>query len=152
MEDIFRGEIEQTAKMIRKAYDNGVRILSGSESGFALTPYGHWHGRELEIFVNSLDLTPVEAITTATKNGAWAMQMEDQLGTIEKDKLADIIIVDSDPTEDIRVLNDKNKISTVIIDGKVLNLSDLWPIHESLAGWKVGNWAGEILTWDKAYK
>ncbi len=152
MEDIFRGEIEQTAKMIRKAYDNGVRILSGSESGFALTPYGHWHGRELEIFVNSLDLTPIEAITTATKNGAWAMQMEDQLGTIEKDKLADIIIIDSDPTEDIRVLNNKNEISTVIADGKVLNLSDLWPSHEPLAGWKVGNWAGEVLTWDKAYQ
>jgi len=151
MEDIFRGEIEQTAKMIRKAYDNGVRILSGSESGFALTPYGHWHGRELEIFVDSLDLTPVEAITTATKNGAWAMQMEDQLGTIEKDKLADIIIVDSDPTDDITVLNNKNEISSVIADGKLLNLSDLWPTHEPLAGWKVGNWAGEVLTWDKAY-
>ena len=138
--------------MIRLAYDNGVRILSGSESGFALTPYGHWHGRELEIFVNSLDLSPLEAITTATKNGAWAMQMEDQLGTIEKDKLADIIIVDSDPIEDIRVLNDKDEISTVVSDGKVLNLSDLWPTHEPLAGWKVGNWAGEVLTWDKAYK
>ena len=152
MEDIFRGEIEQTAKMIRKAYDNGVRILSGSESGFALTPYGHWHGRELEIFVNSLDLTPVEAITTATKNGAWAMQMEDQLGTIEQDKLADIIIVDSDPTKDITVLNNKNEISTVIANGEVLNLSELWPSREQLAGWKVGNWASEILTWDKAYR
>ena len=65
-EDILRGEIEQTKKMIRLAYDNGVRILSGSESGFALTPYGHWHGRELES-VNSLDLTPLEAITTVTK-------------------------------------------------------------------------------------
>ena len=152
MEDIFRGEIEQTAKMIRKAYDNGVRILSGSESGFALTPYGHWHGRELEIFVNSLDLSPVEAITTATKNGAWAMQMEDQLGTIEQDKLADIIIVDSDPTEDITVLNNKSEISTVIANGEVLNLSELWPSREQLAGWKVGNWASEILTWDKAYR
>ncbi|MBD30062.1 MAG: amidohydrolase [Acidimicrobiaceae bacterium] len=151
MEDIFRGEIEQTAKMIRKAYDNGVRILSGSESGFALTPYGHWHGRELEIFVDSLDLTPIEAITTATKNGAWAMQMEDQLGTIEKNKLADIIIVDSDPTADITVLNNKNEISEVIANGKRLNLSELWPDREPLAGWKVGNWANEILTWEKAY-
>jgi imidazolonepropionase-like amidohydrolase len=152
MEDIFRGEIEQTAKMIRKAYDSGVRILSGSESGFALTPYGHWHARELEIFVNYLNLSPVEAITTATKNGAWAMQMEDDLGTIETEKLADIIIVDSDPTEDITVLNDKSKIVEVISDGKKLNLQNLWPDHRPLAGWKVGNWAGEILTWERAYE
>ena len=152
MEDIFRGEIEQTAKMIRKAYDNGVRILSGSESGFALTPYGHWHGRELEIFVNYLNLTPVEAITTATKNGAWAMQMEDDLGTIEEGKLADVIIVDADPVAEITALNDKNKINEVIINGKRLELDGLWPEHEPIPGWKVGNWAGEILTWEKAYE
>ena len=138
--------------MIRKAYDNGVRILSGSESGFALTPYGHWHGRELEIFVNYLNLTPVEAITTATKNGAWAMQMEDDLGTIEEGKLADVIIVDADPVAEITALNDKNRINEVIINGKRLELDGLWPEHEPIPGWKVGNWAGEILTWEKAYE
>jgi len=45
MEDIFRGEIAATAKMMRRAYDAGVRMVCGSESGFALTPYGHWHAR-----------------------------------------------------------------------------------------------------------
>jgi cytosine/adenosine deaminase-related metal-dependent hydrolase len=78
--------------------------------------------------------------------------MEDDLGTIETEKLADIIIVDSDPTEDITVLNDKSKIVEVISDGKKLNLQNLWPDHRPLAGWKVGNWAGEILTWERAYE
>ena len=152
MEDIFRGEIEQTAKMIRKAYDNGVRILSGSESGFALTPYGHWHAREMQVFVEDLGLTPVEAIETATKNGAWAMQLDDQLGTLEVGKLADLLIIDGDPIADISILNDKTKINTIISRGEQVDLDSLWPSHEPIAGWKVGNWANEILTWDKAYE
>ncbi|MDP6145470.1 MAG: amidohydrolase family protein [Acidimicrobiales bacterium] len=151
MEDIFRGEIEQTAKMVRKAYDNGVRIIAGSESGFALTPYGHWHARELEVFVEVLGLTPIEAITTATKNGAWTMLMEDQLGTLEEGKLADLLIVDGNPCEDISILNDKNRIETVISRGQRVVFDDTWPSHDEIPGWKVGNWGDEILTWDKAY-
>ena len=151
MEDIFRGEIEETAKMIRKAYDAGIRLLSGSESGFALTPYGHWHARELEIFVEVLGLSEVEAISTATKNGAWAMRMEDELGTLEEGKLADILVIDGDPTSDITILNDKSQLVEVISRGKRVDLSRPWPDHSPISGWKVGNWAEEILTWDRAY-
>ena len=152
MEDIFRGEIEQTAKMIRKAYDAGIRLVSGSESGFALTPYGHWHARELEIFVEVLGLSEVEAITTATKNGAWTMRMEDHLGTLEEGKLADVIIIDGDVTSDITMLNDKSRLNEVISRGSRVDLSGPWPEHGSIPGWKVGNWAAEILTWGKAYE
>ena len=56
--DLFRGEIEATATMLRAAHDAGVRILCGSESGFALTPYGHWHAREMEVLVEAMGLTP----------------------------------------------------------------------------------------------
>ena len=146
MEDIFRGEIEQTAKMIRKAYDAGIRLVSGSESGFALTPYGHWHARELEIFVEVLGLSEVEAITTATKNGAWTMRMEDHLGTLEEGTLADVIIIDGDVTSDITMLNDKSRLTEVISRGTRVDLSGPWPEHGSIPGWKVGNWAAEILT------
>ena len=152
MEDIFRGEIEQTAKMIRKAYDAGIRLLSGSESGFALTPYGHWHARELEVFVEVLGLSEIEAITTATKNGAWTMRMEDELGTLEVGKLADVIIIDGDPTSNIKLLNDKSCISEVICRGSRIDLSNPWPEHDALPGWKVGNWADQILTWETAYE
>jgi len=151
MEDVFRGEIQATAKMMRKAYDAGVRIISGSESGFALTPYGHWHGREMQVFVEELGLSEVEAITTATKNGAWSMRMEDELGTIEVGKLADVLVIDGDPTVDITMLNDKNRLSEVISRGERVDLTAPWPEHGPIKGWKVSNWASEILTYDRAY-
>ena len=44
--------------MLRTAYDAGVPVLCGSESGFALTPYGHWHAREMEVLVEAMGLTP----------------------------------------------------------------------------------------------
>lgn len=150
MEHTFRDEIQATAKMIRKAYDAGVRIISGSESGFALTPYGHWHARELEVFVNEVGLSQLEAITTATRNGAWTMRMEDELGTVEVGKLADVLVVDGDPSTDITVLQDKRRLVEVICRGERTDLSAPWPEHGPIPGWKVGNWAGEILTWDRA--
>jgi len=151
MEAVFRGEIAATAKMMRKAYDAGVRIISGSESGFALTPYGHWHAREMQVFVEQLGLTEVEAITTATKNGAWTMRMEDELGTVEVGKLADVLVVDGDPSVDITMLNDKSRLSEVISRGCRVDLAAPWPEHGRIPGWKVGNWATDILTYERAY-
>jgi len=66
--------------------------------------------------------------------------------------LADVIIVDGDPTSDITVLNDKSRISEVISRGKRVDLSRPWPEHSDISGWKVGNWADETLTWNRAYE
>ena len=149
MQDIFRGEIKATAAMMRKAYDAGVPLLCGSESGFALTPYGHWHARELEVFVNELGLTPTEAITCATKNNAIAMRMDGELGVVAEGYRADVIVVDADPSADVTVLQDRSKLRAVISRGAAVDLSQPWPERGRLAGEKVANWADDILTWDK---
>ena len=151
MESVFRNEISATAKIMRHAYDAGVMFVCGSESGFALTPYGHWHGREMEIFVQELGISELEAITTATKNGAWAMGMENEVGTVEVGKLADVLVVDGDPTRDITILNDKSKLSEVICRGVRVDLDRPWPEHGSIPGWTIGSWATESLTWERAY-
>jgi len=150
MEDIFRGEIDATGKMMRKAYDAGVPLLAGSESGFALTPYGHWHGREMEVFVEVLGLTPLEAITCATANNALALRAEGQVGTIEPGRWADVLVVNGDPLSDIRILNDRSKLSEVISRGRRVDLERPWPEWDQPAGSKVGNWAAQILTLDVA--
>lgn len=150
MVDVFRGEIKATAEMMRRAYDAGVRLLCGSESGFALTPYGHWHARELEVFVDVLGLTPVEAIACATRDNAFAMRLEDRLGVVAEGRLADVIVVDGDPTSDVRILQDKRRLRAVVSRGRLVDLDRPWPRRARIAGEKVGNWAAEVLTYERA--
>jgi imidazolonepropionase-like amidohydrolase len=150
MADVFRGEIKATAATIRQAYDAGVAILCGSESGFALTPYGHWHAREMEVFVEVLGLTPLEAITCATKNNAIAMKMVGEIGVVALDHRADLIVVDGRPDDDVRVLQDRSRLRHVISRGCSVDLDRPWPTKARLPGEKVGNWAAEILTWERA--
>lgn len=151
MEDVFRGEIAATGKMMRAAFDEGVPILCGSESGFALTPYGHWHGREMEVLVDALGISPLQAIGCATRNNAIAMRAEGQLGTIEVDRCADLIVVDGDPLADIRVLNDRSKLTTVISRGRPVELDRPWPTWQTPRDWKVKGWAARSLTHAEAY-
>ena len=151
MEDIFRGEIAASGKMIRAAYDEGVPIICGSESGFSVTPYGHWHGREMQVLVNELGLSPLEAITCCTKNGAWAMRMENELGTLEVGKKADLLVVDGDPLADIRMLNDRSRFRHIIARGRPVDLDRPWPGHAPLPGGKVANWSSVVLTQEHAY-
>ncbi|OGA47617.1 MAG: hypothetical protein A3F74_23040 [Betaproteobacteria bacterium RIFCSPLOWO2_12_FULL_62_58] len=73
---------------------------------------------ELEIYVK-LGMTPMEALQTATKNAAEAMKVDEHLGTLEAGKLADIVIVDGDPSRDVRVLQDKDNIKLVMKEGQV---------------------------------
>lgn len=150
MQDVFRGEIKATAAMMRQAYDAGVPILCGSESGFALTPYGHWHAREMEVFVAELGLTPVQAISCATKNNAIAMRMPGELGVIADGYRADVLVVDGDPGSDVTVLQDRTNLRAVISRGESIDLAQPWPERSPVAGEKVGNWAAELLTYDRA--
>jgi imidazolonepropionase-like amidohydrolase len=120
--DVFRAEIEVTARMLAKAHEAGVKILTGSETGFAVTPIGEWHARELEMLVDYVGMTPLEAITCATGNGALAMRMEGRLGTIGVGQLADVLVIDGDPLADVKILQDKSKISEVISRGRRIDL------------------------------
>lgn len=144
----FAEEIEQTATMVRRAYDAGVPLLCGSESGFSVTPYGHWHAREMELFVRHLGLTPLEAITCGTRNGAFSLRMAGQVGTLEVGMLADVIVVDGDPLDDIRILGDKRKLRHVFAGGVPVDLARPWPVRSPLPGEKVFNWSAQLLEWD----
>jgi len=63
-------------------------------------------------------MTPLEAITSATKYGAEACGIGDTVGTVEKGKLADLLVVKKDPVADIEVLLENDNIRYVIKDGK----------------------------------
>lgn len=126
--EVFRAEIEVTATQMAKAHAMGVPFLAGSETGFAVTPVGEWHARELEMFVRYMGMTPMDAIVAATRNGAFAMRMEGEVGTLEPGRLADVLVVDGDPLADITVLQDRERLVEVIKEGKRTDL--VTPIPE----------------------
>lgn len=147
-QDVFRGEMEQTGAMVRRAFDLGVPLFCGSESGFSITPYGHWHHREMEVFVQQLGMAPLDAIMCGTKNGALAMGEEGEVGTIEPGRRADILVLDGDPVADISVLGDKSRFRHLFLRGNPVDLTRPWPERGPLPGERVVNWSAELLTWD----
>jgi imidazolonepropionase-like amidohydrolase len=149
LREIFRREIEHGAVMLRRAYDAGVPLLCGSESGFALTPYGEWHFRELQLFVEEFGMTPLEAIRAATSEAARALKLYGRTGALVEGYLADILVIDGDPLENIRILGDKRRIEHIFLNG--LPVSREPPrTRRPISGWRVSPFAERILTWEMA--
>ena len=98
---------------MRKAYDAGVPLLTGSEAGFSMVPYGDWHYRELEVFVRHFGLTPLQAIQCATQQSAFGLKMLGETGVVAPGYKADLIIVDGDPSKDVTVLGKPGAIRHV---------------------------------------
>jgi len=146
--EIFRKEIEESAVTLRQAYDAGVPLLCGTESGFSITPYGDWHYKELEVFVRDFGMTPLQAIQCATSEGARALKLDGQTGAIEAGRLADLIVVDGDPSTDVTILGHKSRIKRVYVGGEAYSLEPLAPLRFDPPGWRVTPFSEEILTWD----
>ncbi len=83
--------------------NRGGRVTTGSDSGFIFQLYGFAYVRELEL-LREAGFHPLEVIRSATLNGAEALKMDNQIGSIEVGKLADMILVDSNPLENLKVL------------------------------------------------
>ncbi|MEX2449543.1 MAG: amidohydrolase family protein [Rhodospirillales bacterium] len=98
-------------------YDAGVNIAMGTDMGYE--PGFGTNAYELEVYVE-LGMDPMHAIQTATKNAAEALHMEDEIGTLEKGKLADIVVVDGDPLKNIKILQDRKKLQMVLKEGEVV--------------------------------
>jgi imidazolonepropionase-like amidohydrolase len=124
MRDRLKTQLEVNVNAMAAAKARGIRLLLGTDSGNAavMTP-GKWHGYEAAFFVKHLSYTPLEAIVLQTRENALAMGLEGRLGTIEPGMIADIVILDADPSENIAVLGDPTHVRAVIKDGKPLDLA-----------------------------
>ena len=123
--DQIKHNLEGSYSMLQYARAMGVKVLCGTDSGNSpVMPYGELHANEMEILVKYGGYTPMEAIVANTRDNAFAVGMEGELGTIEAGKLADILILDKDPLADISVLQKGRHLAAVIKDGKKVNLKD----------------------------
>jgi len=147
---IFAGELENTGAKLRQAYDAGVKLLCGSESGFSMTPYGHWHAREMEVFVKHLGMTPLQAITCGTKDNAVALDQDGETGCIASGYRADVLVLDGDPSKDISLLGDKSLFRHLFCRGKSVDLSPIEP-RAMLRGEQSSGWSDVALTRELAY-
>ena len=146
LREVFRAEITDSVGSLRAAYDAGVPLLTGSESGFSLTPYGDWHYRELQVFVEDLGMTPLQAINSATEQGARALKREGELGCIKSGYLADLLIFDGEPEKVITQLGDQHRFRHIMKDGKLVDLTSPLPKNWELPGWRVSEYSERVLT------
>jgi imidazolonepropionase-like amidohydrolase len=108
----------QSLERVRKA---GAKVAVGTDAGFVVR-HGE-NARELEALVKG-GMTAMEAILAATSVGADHLDMADLVGTIEPGKFADLVVVHGDPLEDVTILQELNRIKTVIKGGKVVTQRD----------------------------
>jgi imidazolonepropionase-like amidohydrolase len=107
--------LDQCPKVYGELRKRGLRILPGGDYGFAWNPIGT-NARDLEHFVNILGFTPADALMAATKWGGEIMDIPN-LGLVHDGYLADLLLVDGDPTENIKLLQDRDNIKVVMKDG-----------------------------------
>src|SRR5262249_47185656 len=94
-------DFEKTmAANLKRVRDAGIPIAMGTDAGNPLTLHGPSVYAEMEA-MQAAGLTPTEVLVSATRNGARAMRREKDLGTVEKGKLADLLVVGADPTADV---------------------------------------------------
>jgi imidazolonepropionase-like amidohydrolase len=119
-----RRMLEKSVDSLHRAREAGVKFAMGTDSGFAVTPYGEWHARELELLRVYAGLSNMEAILAATANGAKMLNLEGKLGKLLPGYLADVIVVKGNPARDLHVLVDKRNVEIVIKDGVVQEFPD----------------------------
>ncbi len=106
--------LELMAQVIPEMRRRGIRVLPGGDYGFPYNPIGR-NARDLQLFVELFGYTPTDALVAATKLGGELMAMD--LGQVREGYLADLLLVDGDPTQDVRLLQDLSRIQAVMKGG-----------------------------------
>lgn len=94
-------ELRNQMAFIGRAQRGGVKVTAGTDLTNPFVVPGHSMHEELRLLVEGCGFTPMEAIAAATGRAAELLGRQDDLGTVEKRKLADLVVLDGDPLEDI---------------------------------------------------
>jgi imidazolonepropionase-like amidohydrolase len=111
-------QFECAQRVFAELRTRGVRVLVGGDYGFPWTPHGT-NARDLEHFVRFFGYSNAQALVAATKVGAAAMMLEGSAGEIVQGYLADLVVVDGAPQDDVRLLQTPANIKLVMKDGRI---------------------------------
>jgi imidazolonepropionase-like amidohydrolase len=122
--------LQQGFSDLRTMHAAGVKMVAGTDAGAPNVYPGFSLHEELEMLVKKGGLTPMEAIESATLEPARMMGLEKDLGTIAPGKLADLVLLNADPLQDI---GNTKRIVAVIMGGRLLNRESLDKMLEDAA-------------------
>ncbi len=94
----------------------GVRVLIGGDYGFAQTPQGQ-NARDLKHFVDLLGYSPSEALVCGTRIGGEVMGLKGELGEVKDGYIADLLLVDGDPLQDLDMMVHEKNLLVIMKDG-----------------------------------
>jgi imidazolonepropionase-like amidohydrolase len=109
--------MEHQKKLAPELRRRGVRLLPGGDYGFPFNPNGR-NAWDLDLFVRHLGYSAADALAAATKLGGEIMGMGGELGQIKPGYLADLLLVDGDPTQNVAILQSKDNLRAIMKDGK----------------------------------
>ena len=112
---------EQQLRNLKRLHDSGVKVVVGTDAGNPGTLHGVSIYEEMEA-MQSAGISPEDMIVIATKNGAESMRRGDDFGTLEKGKFANLIILESDPSQDI---SNMRSITHTMIKGKLMKVDEI---------------------------
>tara|TARA_B110000003_G_scaffold232120_1_gene234910 strand:+ start:205 stop:1422 length:1218 start_codon:yes stop_codon:yes gene_type:complete len=105
----YEAEIDATIASVEKLRAAGIKLVVGGDYGISIAPHGSY-AKDLEYFVDLFSMSPAEAIICATKNGGLMLDPAGTIGTLRSGSVADFIVVDGDPLQDITVLQNLDKL------------------------------------------
>jgi imidazolonepropionase-like amidohydrolase len=117
-----RRDIDLACEGLVKARKAGIPFMVGTDSGFAITPYGEWHARELEVMVDYLGFSEGEALRCTTSVNSGLLREGDSVGRVAEGALADFTVCAVNPLKDIKALQKRDNIKAVYLGGKPVDL------------------------------
>ena len=117
--DSMKEDIDAMAEILPRANAAGMRLVLGDDYGAIGLPHGRY-GEELAYYGVEIGIPPLDVIRWATKHGAELMGRQHELGTVTEGKLADLVVVDGDPVEDLSLLGDPDNLLAVMQGGRLV--------------------------------
>jgi hypothetical protein len=127
-------------KHIREMRQAGVRIMTGSDAAVLNVFPGTSLHEELRLLVDSVGMSPMEALMSATRKPAEWLGLADSVGTIARGKVADLVLLDADPRTDI---TNTRRIAAVVLRGRLLQRAELDVLRAEVRGMpdqRVNDW------------